>query len=1165
MSSKLHFQFVPHNDLEFEFFNFAGKEAMSELFRFEVNVAHASSQAVELDSSIGQKVCVTIGQGTLEERRVYGIISEAAVSGQGSVDDEMHDFYRFVVVPRLWKLTLSKRSRVFREKSVPEIIETVLSGCDLKPDVDFRIDRSDDALYEAREYCVQYQESDFAFLSRLMEYEGLLYYFEMDEAEEHEVLVITDKNPDIETLEVELGDVPYNSSVSMEGAASIFEWTARRSMVPDKVTLMDNDTDDFLNGERADAPIEVFSGDGGVFSGSGASGSWAVEESDELLRSRRTEVHSKHHEQESHNTGERQQRLAQIANRRAEAIQSNKAKVFRGRSNRVDFEAKRTFALESHHHFAGKYRLVQLIHVGVQRKLVAGALGAVPTLDVYPDGMRALWEDVQRERDPDDEQSTSSSVYVNAFQCIPRRVAFRPLLSTPIPQVPGILTARVEKQGAYTIDEEGRYQLRMPFDQEGALSGPVRMAQPYTGTDYGMHFPNPEGAEAVVAFIDGNVDRPVMLSTVPTPTFHSPVPIDENEEYATEKEKSVIRSSKGHELVFDDSDGKWRPGITLRVGKKEDRLPSYNSDVDYFFSSTLKMGGRSVEQDSVILGLEKAGFAVDIFKSTLAVDAPRALGSALAAFETDAENFTDKLNGITKIGVKVDTQDTVDISGDSGVTISASNVLGRLQDLVGLPEEAKKVISKAYDVVLDGVIQGVGMSIVDGINKAKEKKEKGSSHPRLQAILEYDENRKRRKLKSLAWGSLATAIGCEGIKLKSTGMINLASMLSVNIASAIQGVKILAYGDIEQTAGAAFDIQANEKISIKTEGRSVGGSKREPWKTMKAVADSVDNQGLIEKARKKWADWESGMKQLPIEIENETGPITIEAKDNNIEQYARNEIKLMADKEKIKGSKNYNISYLDLSSENSIKMGVGLRKGERGSDNAQKEIKSSVSMSEDKGIRIESTESISIFAGKSSIQLEKDGTIRIQGEEIFINGKKSALIKSENGVKLSGKDIDLEATSPAGVPLPKKPDIKSEPVPPRSPDMIEPVESGEVSDPVVNTLLNEIIAEANADIQKDFQAKFQQYEQEVAEWEAYEKQRAKYDAATGKAQASINLSGMDITLDGGKIASKAKMDYTVKCMNYSADADLKHEVKGTMIDTNAKGILSAKGSLTKIG
>ena len=156
--------------------------------------------------------------------------------------------------------------------------------------------------------------------------------------------------------------------------------------------------------------------------------------------------------------------------------------------------------------------------------------------------------------------------YENQFCSIPAEAAenFAPEKRTVVPKINGVITAMVEASGgeyAY-LDESGRYKVRMPFDlsdEKNNCKGSkyVRMAQPYSGTQYGMHFPQHEGAEMVLACIDGDPNKPVGLGTVPHANTISPV-VDQN------KFQNIIRTAGGNEFLMHDEDGKQKVQLSSK-------------------------------------------------------------------------------------------------------------------------------------------------------------------------------------------------------------------------------------------------------------------------------------------------------------------------------------------------------------------------------------------------------------------------------------------------------------------------------------------------------------------------------------------------------------------------------------------------------------------------
>jgi type VI secretion system secreted protein VgrG len=138
---------------------------------------------------------------------------------------------------------------------------------------------------------------------------------------------------------------------------------------------------------------------------------------------------------------------------------------------------------------------------------------------------------------------------------IPADVQFRPERNTPRPRINGTMNATIDAagDGQYAeIDDEGRYKVVLPFDQsgnsEGRASRWVRMAQPYSGANYGMHFPLHKGTEVLLTFIDGDPDRPIISGSVPNPDTMSPVT-------GGNQTASVIRTGGGNQIRIEDNDG----------------------------------------------------------------------------------------------------------------------------------------------------------------------------------------------------------------------------------------------------------------------------------------------------------------------------------------------------------------------------------------------------------------------------------------------------------------------------------------------------------------------------------------------------------------------------------------------------------------------------------
>ena len=435
----------------FEVTNFSGADRISSVCKF--NLMLVSQKADISPDDVVNKA------GTLfifREGEYYpysGIVSEFRMLGRS----HEHTSYSLTLVSRLWLLNLNVQTRIFQKKKVPQIIKEVLDGAALSDYYQFKVDNGK---YPDQEYVVQYQESDLNFISRLMEASGIWYFFtenpvlaeELDGKPGAESLVITDKAASFDFVAT-TSDVLYRSisgmteQINTDDKESIHSLELHRQVVPKEVLLKDYNyrTPEIdLKGRK-----QVKNGDTGTVYQYGGHFKNATEAA----------------------------ASAEIA---ANRIAFQKI-TLEGSGNCRGFRAAKRFTLQEHFlaSLNDKYVITQVTHQGSHTMEGDSA-------DIY--------------------------TYVNHFSCIPSAQAdlFRPIQKAAIPRISGIMTAQIEANGSNyaSLDNMGRYKVRMPFDLSNAknyeASQYIRLAQPYAGSNYGMHFPSHEGTEMVWACIDGN-------------------------------------------------------------------------------------------------------------------------------------------------------------------------------------------------------------------------------------------------------------------------------------------------------------------------------------------------------------------------------------------------------------------------------------------------------------------------------------------------------------------------------------------------------------------------------------------------------------------------------------------------------------------------------------
>lgn len=149
----------------------SGNETLGEMFEYELDLI-SEMHDIDFNKILGQNVTVRLNYGEDKTRYFNGFVSHFV---QTDESDQMAH-YQATVVPWLWFLTRTSDSRIFQKQTVPDIIKGIFRERGFT-DFDDRLSGS----YREWEYCVQYRETDFHFISRLMEQEGIYYFFEHED------------------------------------------------------------------------------------------------------------------------------------------------------------------------------------------------------------------------------------------------------------------------------------------------------------------------------------------------------------------------------------------------------------------------------------------------------------------------------------------------------------------------------------------------------------------------------------------------------------------------------------------------------------------------------------------------------------------------------------------------------------------------------------------------------------------------------------------------------------------------------------------------------------------------------------------------------------------------------------------------------------------------
>lgn len=182
--------------------NIRGSEAISELFEFHVTFSSANRE-VDAEKILGSNVTLHF-KSEKHERFINGIITQFSQGRTSQKEDIYNTEYFFTMRPKLWLLSLDRNCQIFQKKSTMEIIKSVLK--------EYKIDVSESKCgNNNRTYCVQYNESSFNFISRLMEDEGIFYYFK-HEKNKH-TLIIRDGMDTNQKLKEKAGFIKSNQEI----------------------------------------------------------------------------------------------------------------------------------------------------------------------------------------------------------------------------------------------------------------------------------------------------------------------------------------------------------------------------------------------------------------------------------------------------------------------------------------------------------------------------------------------------------------------------------------------------------------------------------------------------------------------------------------------------------------------------------------------------------------------------------------------------------------------------------------------------------------------------------------------------------------------------------------------------------------------------------------
>lgn len=579
---------------------FSGTEKMSELFHFELELVSADF-TIQTEQMLGRNVTVGIRHLDGQNFRYFnGHVSKfAPVQHDGRLA-----YYHAEMVPWLWFLSLTQGCHIYQEMTLVEVIQKTFERYGYQ-DYNFNVtDR-----HKPWENCCQYQESAFAFVSRLLEIEGMYYFFRHEKGK-HTLMIVDHMSkhtpcPDQSTY--------YYEHQVGEGALrredTIFSSNLRKVVKPNKYAHKD------YNFKIPQNPLEItkfVERDTGV--------------------DRELEVYDYPGEYEL--PGD----VTDWGDLRMEEQEHDHTMAEGTGSGRSMLPGYR-FQLKAHDRTEQNidYLLVSVTHKGQEGSFVAGADAQI-------------------------------AEYSNSYVAMPSSVQFRPTMKTDEPKIASTQTAFVvgpPGEEIYT-DEWGRVRVkfhwdRRPGDENGNSSCWIRVMQPWAGPYYGQIWIPRVGMEVVITFLDGDPDRPLITGCVYHQNNRPPYPLPANKEWNGIK----TRSTKGgtvdnyNEIRLVDSIGN---ELFRMQAEKDLHIFVKNDRSEYILHDRfLDVGGDKHER---IDGTKYTGVAGDSQESVDGDVKVKVGGDATLSVGGDQTEEIDGDKSIT-----IDGDQTEEVQGDKNMTV----------------------------------------------------------------------------------------------------------------------------------------------------------------------------------------------------------------------------------------------------------------------------------------------------------------------------------------------------------------------------------------------------------------------------------------------------------------------------------------------------------------
>lgn len=489
------------NELLWE--SFTGTEGISQLFSFQLELL-SENPRIRFEDILGREISFgVLGPEGSQPRHFHGIVTAFT---QLPATTRLAR-YRAIVSPKLWIFSRKQNCRIFQNLSTSDILKQVLQGMDIS------VELRDPG--RKREYCVQYRETDFNFITRLMEEEGIFYFFR--HTEDVYKLVIADTPSAHQEMPGASPLVYEEISGGLRDEVRVSSWIKTQELGPGKYSLQDYCYGTPGMDMKVSQPILDSVQVGKVYHKLKVGGNDQFEIYDYPGG---YGIRSQAGDSGNRKTGEG------IAKHGMEHLEMAQF-LIRGESNDFNLTPGYRFTLTRHPNADGAYVLTSIAHSASEGGFHSGA-------------------------------EIGKNHYSNIFQSIPFGLPFRPPEMASKPYVRGCQTAVVVGPAGEEIctDKSGRVKVQFHWDREGKKDASsscwVRVASFWAGHGWGaVHIPR-IGQEVIVDFLEGDPDCPIVVGSVYNGSNNPPWALPANQTQSGIKSQSSKGGGGSNEIRFED-------------------------------------------------------------------------------------------------------------------------------------------------------------------------------------------------------------------------------------------------------------------------------------------------------------------------------------------------------------------------------------------------------------------------------------------------------------------------------------------------------------------------------------------------------------------------------------------------------------------------------------